>query len=32
MPKKDKRPSIFFSNDKFLLACLEDKYSLNFSA
>ena len=31
MSKKDKRPSSSFSNEKFMLVCLEDKYFLDFS-
>ena len=30
-PKKDKRPSLSYSNEKFMLGCLDDKYSLNVS-
>ena len=32
MAKKDKRLSFSFSNEKFMLGCLGDKYFLNFSA
>ena len=30
--KKNKRLSFFFSDEKFQLECLEDKYFLNFFA
>ena len=30
MSKKDKRPAFSFSNEKFMLQCVEDKYFLNF--
>ena len=30
MFQKDKRPSLCFSNEEFMLRCLEDKYFLNF--
>ena len=29
MPEKDKRPLFSFSNEKFMLGCLEDKYFLH---
>ena len=29
MSKKDKQSSFSFSNEKFMLGCLEDKYFLN---
>ena len=32
MSKKDEQPAISFSNEKFMLGSLEDKYFLNYSA
>ena len=32
MSKKDKGASFSFTNEKFMLGCLDDKYFLNFSA